>query len=136
MTNEEFLSDPDWMSKMHLLATVTFDPNSESVTSRAKVIQTGIEQGREAWKAIHTKTNPTREWFENEWKPLIPQGCGCSESANELLDQNPPRFDSPEEFFVWTVEYHNAVNQKLINQGDTTKKIVSLEEAKQIWNRE
>ena len=95
-----------------------------------------VNQGREAWRQLHTKTDPTTEWFETEWKPLIPQGCGCAGSANQLLDQNPPRFDSPEEFFVWTVEYHNAVNQKLINQGDTTKKIVSLEEAKQIWNRE
>lgn len=69
--------------------------------------------GRAAWSALHTQRNPTREWFEAEWKPLIPQGCGCAGSANELLDQNPPRFDSPEEFFAWSVEYHNAVNRKL-----------------------
>jgi hypothetical protein len=92
-----------------------------------------IEAGRAAWSALHTQQNPTREWFEAEWKPLIPQGCDCAGSANELLDQNPPRFDSPEDFFAWSVEYHNAVNQKLIDQGDTTKKIVSMEEALAIW---
>jgi hypothetical protein len=95
-----------------------------------------LEAGRAAWAALHTERNPTREWFENQWKPLIPQGCGCLGSAINLLDQNPPRFDSPEDFFAWSVEYHNAVSQKLIDQGDTTKKIVSMEEALAIWRYE
>lgn len=85
------------------------------------------EAGRAAWVALHTERNPTREWFEAEWKPLIPQGCGCSGSANELLDQNPPRFDSPEDFFAWSVEYHNAVNRKL------GKPEIGLDEALAIW---
>jgi hypothetical protein len=98
-----------------------------TIASSDDDIAARIEAGRAAWAALHTERNPTRDWFETEWKPLIPQGCGCAGSANELLEQNPPRYDSPEDWFAWTVQYHNLVNVKL------GKPTLTLDEARAIW---
>lgn len=108
-------------------------PDGESVSEAeyeagyAAYLERVAAAGRAAWSALHTQRNPTHEWFETEWKPLIPQGCGCAGSANELLNANPPRFDSPDDFFCWSVQYHNAVNRKL------GKPEMTLEDALAIW---
>lgn len=102
-----------------------FPQSTETITQ--PTIDPRTEAGREAWRRLHTELQPTSEWFEQEWKPLIPQSCGCSASANKLLEQCPPRFESREEFFAWSVEYHNAVNRKL------RKPEISLDEALAIW---
>jgi len=84
--------------------------------------------GHEAWKIIHEKEDPTPEWFYNVWVPMIPSGsCGCSQHVNEILMKNPPRYD---DWFPWTVEFHNTVNAKL------DRRTWTLEEAYRIWKSE
>ena len=83
--------------------------------------------GRAAWAALHSQHLGTPEWFETKWKPLIPTGCGCQHGANDLLAQCPPRYDSPEDWFAWTCQYHNLVNVKL------GKPTLTLDEARAIW---
>lgn len=82
--------------------------------------------GHEAWKMLHEKENATPEWFEN-WKQYIPIGCGCRTDSNKLLLENPPRFD---DWFRWTVEYHNGVNKKL------SREEMSYEDACRLWKSE
>ncbi len=62
--------------------------------------------------------------------------CGeCKKGYRELIADHPFDYSSPDAFFVSTVVLHNLVNQKLIDGGDTTKRIMSIEEARQMWNR-
>lgn len=86
-----------------------------------------------AWHYLHAYRGCDPEWLA-KWERIIPSGrCNCKAGYRDILKDYPPDFSSPEAFFEWGVRLHNAVNQKLIDQGDTTKRIVSLEEAYSIW---
>lgn len=75
------------------------------------------------------------EWFA-EWEKRIPNaGCACYTNYLKLKERWQPDFSSPDALFVSGVILHNLVNEKLIFEGDTKKSIVSLEEARRIWNR-
>lgn len=74
------------------------------------------------WKPLHTKQEPTPEWFE-KWKAMIPCSS-CREDFFAYLLTNPPRYN---DWFAWTVEAHNWVNVKL----KRTK--MTIEEAALIW---
>jgi hypothetical protein len=87
------------------------------------------ERGRFAWRLLHTQQLPDPDWFE-AWKEYIPKKCGCQQGADDLLTLHPPRYDSPENWFAWTIEYHNAVNTKL------NKPTVSLDRARMLWRHE
>lgn len=64
---------------------------------------------RALWLEIHTKVNPTPEWF-SDWVSRVPNfGCGCRSWLVEYLKKNPPRYD---DFPGWGIELHNAVNLK------------------------
>ena len=68
------------------------------------------ELTRQLWAELHSKTNPTKEWFAN-WLKRVPSfGCKCRDAFEAIIKANPPRFD---DWFAWTVEVHNAVNRKL-----------------------
>lgn len=69
---------------------------------------------------------PSPKWLER-WKYLLPSGCSCRKDAESILDQCPPRYDSPEEWFEWGIEFHNLVNTKL------NKPTVSLDRARMLW---
>ena len=82
--------------------------------------------GRALWKELHTCHNPSAEWLA-EWESRIPQyGCQCQAKYLEIKANNPPRFI---DWFPWTVETHNAVNQSL-----TDKPTMSIADAHEIWN--
>jgi len=85
--------------------------------------------GRAAWRKLHEQPHGTPEWFAN-WQKLIPTGCGCRQGANDLLTLCPPRYDSPEDWFDWTIEYHNLVNAKL------SKPAMPLGQARALWRGE
>ena len=87
------------------------------------------QRGRFAWRLLHTQQLPDPDWFE-AWKEYIPKKCGCQQGADDLLTLHPPRYDSPEDWFAWTIEYHNAVNTKL------NKPTVSLDRARMLWRHE
>lgn len=65
--------------------------------------------GRLLWLELHTKEDPTPEWFET-WVARVPNfDCGCRSWLREYLVTNPPRYN---DWYPWTVELHNAVNVK------------------------
>jgi hypothetical protein len=69
-----------------------------------------LERYRALWLEVHTKKDPTPEWF-CDWVSRVPNsGCGCLDSLRDYIKRNPPRFD---DWFAYTVELHNAVNAKL-----------------------
>lgn len=114
------------------LRRVAWD-GSVNVTRSAQLAtqsDTLAEQGRAAWAKLHSEPHGTPEWFAEWAATSIPRGCGCSGSANTLLELCPPRYDSPEEWFRWTVEFHNLVNRKL------NKPELTLDEALAIWRRQ
>lgn len=95
------------------------------------------EQGRAAWTELHTTLcdDPTPEKVA-AWEAMIPSyGCGCRQGYQTLKAEHPFDYSGPDAFFLSTVHLHNAVNQKLIDAGDTRKRIVSIEEARTLWNR-
>jgi hypothetical protein len=83
-----------------------------------------LQPFRDHWAELHTKTDATPEWLE-DWIARIPSGCGCGESFDSILLRVPPRFG--EDWFEWTVQIHNAVNQKL------GKPEMTINEAKARW---
>jgi hypothetical protein len=85
--------------------------------------------GRQAWKLLHQQTEYKEKWF-SEWQHYIPSGCSCQKDAATILDQCPPRFDTPDDWFAWTIEFHNLVNTKL------NKPTVSLDRARMLWRNE
>lgn len=61
------------------------------------------------WLEIHAKQDPTPEWFA-DWCKRVPKTCGCDIWLKAYLEKNPPRYD---DWFVFSVELHNAVAAKL-----------------------
>jgi len=93
-----------------------------------KIYEAAMAPYRRHWAELHSQQNPTEEWFA-DWLRRIPgRSCNrCAKNFEEILQANPPRYD---DFFAWSVEVHNAVNQKL------NKPILTLEDAMQIWRSE
>lgn len=81
------------------------------------------------WIPLHDGSIKTIEQL-TEWELLIPQySCSCKQFYTEWKAANPPDFSSPEAFFIWGVNLHNAVNAKL------DRKQVTIEEAYLIWGK-
>jgi hypothetical protein len=86
----------------------TIDPSVAKARGDAQ--EQRIELCRALWLELHSKENPSPEWFAN-WVGRVPNfGCGCRSWLREYLRKNPPRYD---DFYAWSVEVHNAVNVKL-----------------------
>ena len=79
--------------------------------------------GPKLWAELHTAERPSLEWF-NAWLSRVPLYCDCVDHFRDVLAANPIRLD---DFFAWSVEVHNAVNEYL------GKPILSLEDALQRW---
>jgi hypothetical protein len=90
--------------------------------------------GRLAWQFLHEYVGCDPQWFKL-WTILIPRGCECEEAFAKIVVDFPPDFSSDDAFWVWGVMVHNLVNEKLIKKGDTTKRIIPIDEARFIWNR-
>jgi hypothetical protein len=52
--------------------------------------------------------------------------CDCRRHASEHIREHPPRW---EDYFAWTVEFHNAVNKRL------GRSLFSVAEASALWSR-
>lgn len=66
-----------------------------------------------------------------EWELTIPQyECGCRAFYAQYKADNPPDFTTPEAFFRWGVNLHNAVNRKL------GKPELTIDEALSIWRKD
>lgn len=89
-----------------------------------------MEYTRSLWKALHTykyiNKEETEKWFK-EWLKKIP--CGdCKTHFARILEDFPTDFSSNKSFFVWGVDIHNKVNERL------QKLKISLEEAILLWD--
>lgn len=102
--------------------------NKPTETRTVRFISTE-EQGRKAWSALHKETLGT-DLFVKRFSQMIPGGCSCKKDASTILAQMPPVYDSPESWFEWTIEFHNAVNTKL------NKPTVSMERARMLWRNQ
>lgn len=80
-----------------------------------------------AWTFLHRYNGCDPEWLK-KWEGIIPRGrCDCKTGYLEILKDYPPDFSSPEAFFAWGVELHNAVNRKL------GKPEMTLDDAYKLW---
>lgn len=83
--------------------------------------------GRKLWESLHAyaKTLPLRpltgaervavkEWLR-QWENSIPNwgGCNCRQHYHDLKQDLPVDLSTGEDFWLWTVAVHNAVNQLL-----------------------
>ena len=65
-----------------------------------------------------------------EWEKTIPHyGCACRQFYQGYKADTPPDFTTPEAFFAWGVNLHNAVNRKL------GKPELTIDEALSIWRK-
>ena len=82
-------------------------------------------KGSEHWAELHTKQDPSKEWFA-EWLARIPKWrCDCVNKLLPWLEANPPRFG--DDWFGFTHELHNFVNE------DLERPLFSLQDAKALW---
>jgi hypothetical protein len=107
------------------------NPVPTSAERRKRLIGEAIarteEQGARAWARKHLHDGCDPEWHKR-WENTLPSiGCKCRQSYREIKKKLPPRFGSPEEYFVWGHEIHNLVNEK---RGVGT---ISLERARMLW---
>jgi hypothetical protein len=100
----------------------------------------GVSQGRPSksssivftplispWIALHNGSIVDAAGL-SEWETTIPQyECGCRAFYAKYKADNSPDFSTPEAFFAWGVNLHNAVNRKL------GKPELTIEEALSIW---
>ena len=84
------------------------------------------KQGQFAWSKLHAYTGCDPQWLDI-WQYLIPARCDCKDGYQQILGDLPPDFTSPEAFFAWGVQLHNAVNRKL------GKPELTITEALSIW---
>jgi hypothetical protein len=81
------------------------------------------------WAGLHNGSIVDAEGLA-AWESTIPQyECGCRAFYAKHKAANPPDFSSPEAFFAWGVNLHNAVNRKL------GKPELTIEEALSIWRK-
>lgn len=85
------------------------------------------------WEELHTlqwkSYEETKEWFKH-WCIRLP--CGeCKAHWLKLIAEFSPdeAFKNSDDYFKWTVDAHNKVNERL------GKPIISLEEAKRLWKK-
>jgi hypothetical protein len=81
------------------------------------------------WESLHDGSILTPRDLAN-WEITIPNyGCSCKRFYAEWKAANAPDFTSPEAFFAWGVNLHNAVNAKL------GKLEITIDEAYSIWRK-
>lgn len=91
-----------------------------------QTIQPSPIEGSAHWAKLHSAESPNAEWL-TRWLTQIPSyGCSCHKDFHTILATNTPRFN---DWFRWSVEVHNAVNEKL------GKPVWTIDEAYAIWRR-
>jgi len=81
---------------------------------------------RRVWATLHSCELGSPEFLKKTLTGLS-KSCPCAKQAETLLVDLPPRYDSPETWFEWTIAFHNAVNAKL------NKPTVSLDRSYMLW---
>lgn len=73
----------------------------------------------ELWKELHLRALNFNGKDDVEFLkgfarriPRFTTGCSCKEHWKLFVQTNPPKF-GPEEYFNWTVDAHNFINQKV-----------------------
>jgi FAD-linked sulfhydryl oxidase len=84
--------------------------------------------GRALWRCLHafaycfpveaTESEQRRaeawlEWFAEAVDEASAGMCGCSRHWRDIVAKYPPNLRGGVEFFEWTVEVHNLVNERL-----------------------
>lgn len=75
------------------------------------------------WKELHQAKNPNEALLKRIYKALPCDVCALLFA--QYINRNPPNFEL--NWFEWTVNLHNYVNQEL------KKPILTLGEARAIW---
>ena len=105
--------------------TVVVKSSGKNV-SHVRITEAPKLDSRHAWARLHLQEIGDVNWLYR-WSTLIPGTCSCRNDASEILKKLPPVYDSPESWFEWTINFHNAVNAKL------GKPTVSLDRAYMLW---
>lgn len=113
---ERYILIPRGVVRFDYVAGTVTVPNSDPIqvaVPKTVKVETAFQpirlKGPELWAELHSKEDPTPEWFE-DWLKRVPNyGCGCQKSFRDYLKENPPRYD---DWYAWTVEAHNWVNVK------------------------
>ena len=119
---------------------VSFNRPEPVISEPDKVVQPQHQNRAFAWFArnpwfhLHRHRGNDPEWLER-WERTIPRYCKCEEGYREIKERMPPRFESPEAFFNWTVDVHNEVNAKLDNERKRYPQ-VGMNEALRLWRSE
>lgn len=100
------------------------------------------QQRDTGWPALHLYPIRNRQTWDaaaatawlTEWvRWSLPGGCDCAGHWSNLIKTNPPRFDTPDDFFAWGNEAHNEVNARVDRDGSHPP--VPLAQATEIWSR-
>lgn len=90
----------------------------------------------ELWKEFHLKALKNKGEDEKVYLisfaskiPRYTKGCKCREFWVNYIRKNPPVYGPNGEFFTYSVNAHNAVNQKL------NKPTFTVEEARKIYEK-
>jgi hypothetical protein len=114
---------------------IAADPSSPALLPHELPPPAYVYARRNAWWFLHSYRGCDPAWLK-EWESTIPTGrCNCKEGYRKIMESFQWDFSTPEAFFESGVKLHNLVNEKLIGEGDTTKRIVSLEEAYSLWRK-
>lgn len=75
---------------------------------------------RELWRQLHSYHTLVKQWnvleamiWLERWEECLPPNCPCREHWKEAKLAVPPDFSSPENFYQWTIQIHNYVNEQL-----------------------
>jgi len=86
------------------------------------------------WKELHQRAlnfqgDNDIEFLTNFSKriPRYTPGCSCREHWKLIVKENPPKFGK--DYFAWTVDCHNKINQKI------GKPIYTVEEARKFYSK-
>ena len=103
------------------------------------------EQRDLGWPALHlysfrhaTDWDPAKakEWFAEWLRWSLPPGCACAVHIQATLETFPLTDEvlvSPDSFFYWGVDLHNAINERI--DVDHSHPQVPLARAREIWSR-
>lgn len=108
----------------------------QPVIVHAKRMETQEEKQREKivayrkiWCKIHSKQLGSLEFVEKTLSTLL-NSCPCKKKSQNILKDHPPRYSSEEEWFLWTVEFHNLVNASI------EKPTISIDRSRMLWRNQ
>lgn len=135
--------------KEHLIATrveksaafalVDWDDHESWVKRTADEVDRALQnsasqitvQGPRFWAELHSfalrhegKNRAIHGWFL-DWMGDLPfYGCPCKEHLEQYVSENTPDYQN---FFEWTIDLHNAVNERI------GKRTINYDDARTLW---